>query len=210
MIWDVIVSQKREGPQPSILPCEESSRAGSLQATARSPFSLIIPLIATALCAACNGSNPPGSAIPSSHADRKIHRLSQSGVVVDPSQVGAKVSTAVLGADMQVWFDITQPNMAASFVQAGMTTTRWPGGKGADRYHWRTNTDGVGICGAGFNLGKPNPNSTFDNFMTDIALPAHLDVSITVNYGSNPQCTARRQCSRSRSLGQVRECDQRL
>jgi hypothetical protein len=147
---------------------------------------LIIGLIAIALCAACNGSSPPGSPIPISHADRKAHRLSQSGVVVDPSQVGAQVSTAVLGADMQVWFDITQPNTAPSFVQAGMTTTRWPGGKAADRYHWRTNTDGVGICGGHF---KPKPNSTFDNFMNDIAIPSHLDVAITVNYGSNPQCT---------------------
>ncbi|MFZ0032022.1 MAG: hypothetical protein WAK84_09125 [Candidatus Cybelea sp.] len=147
---------------------------------------MIIPLIAIALCAACNGSNPPGSAIPISHADRKIHHLSQSGVVVDPSQVGAQVSTAVLGADEEVWFNITQPNMAASFVQAGLTTTRWPGGKAADRYHWMTNTDGPGICG---DKLKPNQHSTFDNFMSDIALPAHLDVSITVNYGSNAQCT---------------------
>lgn len=159
--------------------------AGSLQAIARSLFPLIIALIAIALCAACTGSNRPGSAIPISPADHKIHHLSQSGVVVNPSQVGAQVSTSVLGADMEVWFNITQPQMAASFVLAGMTTTRWPGGKAADRYHWKTNRDGVGICGSRF---KPNPNSTFDNFMEDIALPAHLDVAITVNYGSDYQC----------------------
>ncbi len=82
--------------------------------------------------------------------------------------------------------DITQPGMAASFVTAGMTTTRWPGGLAADRYHWQTNTDGTGICGAS---DKPNRNSTFDHFMADIAARANLDAAITVNYGSNPQCT---------------------
>ncbi len=156
-------------------------------ATTRSPLPSIIGLIAILLCAACTGTHSPGSAIPISPAHQKIHHSSQSGVVVDPTQVGAPVSTSVLGADMDVWFDITQPNMAPSFVKAGMTTTRWPGGKGADRYHWETNTNGVGICGS---QQQPKPNSTFDNFMQDIALPAHLDVSITVNYGSNPQCTA--------------------
>jgi hypothetical protein len=158
----------------------------ALQATARSLSPLIVASIAIALCAACSGSNPAGSAIPISAADQKIHHLTQSGVVVNPSQVGAQVSTSVLGADMDVWFDITKASLATSFEHAGMTTTRWPGGKAADRYHWKTNKDGVGICGG---KDEPNPNSTFNNFMTDVALPAHLDVAITVNYGSNPQCT---------------------
>jgi hypothetical protein len=127
--------------------------------------------------------------MPISPTDQKIHHLSQSGVVVNPSQVGAQVSTSVLGADMEVWTDITQAHLATSFVRAGMTTTRWPGGHGADHYHWRTNRYGIGSCGSGFHLGKPNPHSTFDNFMQDVAIPAHLDVAITVNYGSNKQCT---------------------
>jgi hypothetical protein len=71
-----------------------------------------------------------------------------------------------------------------------MTTTRWPGGHSADRYHWKTNTYSVGTCGTGLRVPKPNPNSTFDHFMQDVALPAHLDVAITVNYGSNPKCTS--------------------
>lgn len=161
--------------------------AASLQAKTWSLFSLISGSIAILLCAACTASHAPGdSAIPMSPAAHKVHHSTQSSVVVDPTQVGAQVSTAVLGADMDVWFDITQPNMYPAFVTTGMTTTRWPGGKGADRYHWETNTDGVGICGS---QQQPKPNSTFDNFMKDIALPAHLDVAVTVNYGSNPQCT---------------------
>jgi len=161
--------------------------AGSLQAIARSHYPRLIVSAAFALCAACSGSNQPGSAIPISPAARNIHRASQAGVVVNPSQVGAQVSSAVLGADMEDWFDITQPNLAASFIKAGMTVTRWPGGKGADRYHWKTNQNGPGICAG---TEQPSPNSTFDHFMQDVAIPAHLDVSITVNYGSNPKCTA--------------------
>ncbi|MBV8724471.1 MAG: hypothetical protein JO350_03945 [Candidatus Eremiobacteraeota bacterium] len=151
-----------------------------------------IASIAGMVCAACSGSNPMSSAIPISQAGQRsaqIHRPSQSGVVVDPSNIGPQVTTAVLGADMDVWFDITQPGLAASFVQAGMANTRWPGGHGADHYHWQTNRYGPGKCATGFNVGKPNPKSTFDNFMTDLVSHAHLDTAITVNYGSNAQCT---------------------
>ncbi|MBV9027167.1 MAG: hypothetical protein JO311_01000, partial [Candidatus Eremiobacteraeota bacterium] len=168
-----------------------------MAATAQSRvFFGVIASIAILGGAACSGSNPMSSAIPpfesaqSGKAGHKMHRLSVSGVVIDPSQIGPVVTTAVLGADMDVWFDITQPGLAASFKQAGMTTTRWPGGHGADRYHWQTNRYGPGACATGFNVGKPNPKSTFDNFMRDVAMPAHLDVAVTVNYGSNATCTA--------------------
>jgi hypothetical protein len=165
-----------------------------VQAARRSLVQLTVSSIALAYFAGCGASNPPppaGSEINSSfHAAQKSGpRLSQNGVDVHSSEVGAQVSSSVLGADMAVWFDITQHGMAKSFVTAGMTTTRWPGGHAADRYHWRTNTYGIGRCGSGYNVGQPNQNATFDNLMTDIALPAHLDVAITVNYGSNPQCT---------------------
>ncbi len=114
--------------------------------------------------------------------------LTSSGVQVHPREVGAAVSTSVLGADMSVWFDIAQHGIASSFERAGLTTTRWPGGKAADRYHWKRNHYSKGICGS--SLGNsPNANSTFDNFMRDVAIPAHLDVAITVNYGSNRKCT---------------------
>jgi hypothetical protein len=165
-----------------------------IRATRRSIVQLTVSLIALAYSAGCGVSNPPtppGSEINTSvHATHKRgHRLSQNGVDVHPSEVGAHVSSSVLGAGMAVWFDITQPGMAKSFVSAGMTTTRWPGGHSADHYHWQTNSYGTGSCSSGYNVGKPNPNATFDNFMADIASPAHLDVAITVNYGSNPQCT---------------------
>ncbi|MBV8197650.1 MAG: hypothetical protein JO263_05925, partial [Candidatus Eremiobacteraeota bacterium] len=122
-----------------------------------------------ALCAACSGSNPSGSTIPPGsvtlsgvEAGHKIRHLSQSGVVVNPAQVGPIVSSEILGADENVWFDITLPGIAQSFEKAAMTITRWPGGHGADHYHWKTNTYGIGSCANGFNLGPPWPASTFD------------------------------------------------
>jgi hypothetical protein len=162
------------------------------QATARSSFYLAVASVVVIFFSACEGSNFPtstpiqktSSGTYSSH--NNAHRPSQSGVLVNPSQVGAQVSSSVLGAGMGVWFDITQPGVAASFVTAGMTTTRWPGGKIADRYHWQTNSVGYGSCGVGW---IPNRRSTFDNFMADVASQAHLDVAVTVNYGSNAQCT---------------------
>jgi hypothetical protein len=88
-----------------------------------------------------------------------------------------------MGANMAVWYNITLPGLTPGFVTAGMAATRWPGGRGADYYHWQTNSYGPGQC-----AGNPNADSTFDNFMADIAQPANLDVAVTVNYGSNAAC----------------------
>lgn len=102
-----------------------------------------------------------------------------------PSQVGTRVYGHVRGVGMVVWFDITKPGIAQSLETAGMEATRWPGGTPADAYHWQTNT--MMQCG-----GHPyhaDPNSTFDNFMRDVARPADLDVAIVVNYGSNSDCS---------------------
>ncbi len=86
---------------------------------------------------------------------------------------------------MVVWFDITAPGIARSLETAGMQATRWPGGTPADAYHWQTNT--MTQCG-GHNY-HADPHSTFDNFMQGVAIPAHLDVAIVVNYGSNQDCS---------------------
>lgn len=104
-------------------------------------------------------------------------------ITVDASQTEATIPKHFLGANMGSWFDITQPGIAKTFEAAGIQATEWPGGGQADAYHWQTNT----VCGSN---DYTDPNSTFDNFMQDVALPAHLDVGITVNYGSNVSCTA--------------------
>ncbi len=103
-------------------------------------------------------------------------------ITIDASSPGAAVSTDVLGANMAVWYDITQSGLSKEFTQAGMREVRWPGGSASDEYHWQTQA----FCNGGYG----NSNSSFDNFMQDVVKPAKLDVSITLNYGSNSACNA--------------------
>ena len=118
---------------------------------------------------ASHATGPQGTAAPSV----------ASSVIVTPSVAGAAISPLVLGANMAVWYDITQSGVAAALQTAGMTATRWPGGSESDGYYWKTNV----VCS-----GYASPNSTFDNFMADVAEPAGLDVAITLNYGTDSTC----------------------
>jgi hypothetical protein len=103
----------------------------------------------------------------------------QGEVVVDTSQTLATISKNVLGMNMAGWYDITQSGLAAAMQSTGVATLRWPGGSLADDYHWQNGS----YCGS-----YVNPNSTFDNFMQDVAQPGAMKVAITVNYGTNIAC----------------------
>jgi hypothetical protein len=103
-------------------------------------------------------------------------------VTVTPSVSGPAISALVLGANMAMWYDITQPGIATALVTAGFAATRWPGGSESDAYYWKNNV----VCAGD---GYTSPSSTFDHFMTDVARPAHLDVAVTLNYGSDSTCT---------------------
>jgi hypothetical protein len=83
---------------------------------------------------------------------------------------------------MALWFDVTQTGVTPPLAAAGFTATRWPGGSDSDEYHWQSHT----LCAGGY----ANPNSTFDNFMHDVAQAAPLDVAVTLDYGSNAACNA--------------------
>lgn len=162
----------------------------------RWPFWSISLLIAAGGCAGSSTSAVPITQAPSAVPIAKtpirtarrvtgarVKRDSMTGVEVVSSQSLATVSPLILGAGMAVWYNITVPGIASTFTGLGMEATRWPGGKAANWYHWQTNSSGQGACS-----GDPNKYSTFDNFMHDVAIPAHLDLAITVNYGSNPAC----------------------
>jgi hypothetical protein len=127
----------------------------------------------TAASSASPGVTPTPATTPSAAAGAAIG--------VDGTHALATIPSTILGANMAVWFDITQPGIAPSLQTAGFTATRWPGGSDSDAYHWMTNT----LCAGGY----ANGTSTFDNFMKDVAQPAGLDVAITLNYGSNAACT---------------------
>ncbi|MBV8490359.1 MAG: hypothetical protein JO199_07505 [Candidatus Eremiobacteraeota bacterium] len=139
----------------------------------------------------CGGgiASAPGTLTPNAFAQAQrpasTHANSTPSVVIYPAKVRATVSDLVLGANEATWNDITLPAIAPAFKLAGMRATRWPGGSESDEYHWKTNSIGVGACSGGYVY----PPSTFDNFVADVVKPANLDLALTVNYGSNPQCT---------------------
>lgn len=126
----------------------------------------------------------PSASAEAQFAKSPRHHWGVGFVSVHPSRVLATVSPLILGSGLTVTYNITLPGIASALSGAGSEATRWPGGKVANWYHWKTNSSGPGACS-----GNPNKNSTFDNFMHDVAIPAHLDVAITVNYGSNASCT---------------------
>jgi hypothetical protein len=101
-------------------------------------------------------------------------------VTVYGGMLGAPVSSTLLGTNMAAWFDITQSGITPPLQAAGITALRWPGGSESDLYHWQTNSS----CGGGYT----DTNSTFDNFMNDVAKPGKFSISITLNYGSNEAC----------------------
>jgi hypothetical protein len=100
-------------------------------------------------------------------------------VTVDGTSAGPAISEDLLGASLAAWSDITQPFIESSMASTGFHLVRWPGGSASDEYHWATNS----VC-----QGYVNPNSTFDAFAHDVFEPAHLDVAVTLNYGSNAAC----------------------
>jgi hypothetical protein len=105
-----------------------------------------------------------------------------SSVSVDAPGSGAAVTNKLLGMNMAIWYDLVanQTAIVNSFQAAGITQVRWPGGSDSDLYHWSTNT----MCDGQY----ADTNDTFTNFVNDMAVPAHLDVALTADYGSNPTC----------------------
>jgi hypothetical protein len=105
-----------------------------------------------------------------------------TSVSVDTTSTGTAVTNKLLGMNMAVWYDLVtnQTGIVDAFQTAGITQVRWPGGSDSDLYHWATNTE----CDGGY----ADSNDTFSNFVSDMAVPANLDVALTANYGSNPDC----------------------
>jgi hypothetical protein len=122
-----------------------------------------------------------GGASVSKSATVTVTSGAQTSVTVNQSSTGPAVTENILGMNMAVWFDPTNPAIVPAFATAGIKTMRWPGGSDSDVYHWQTNT----LCEGGYS----DPNATFNNMVNDLAIPAGLDVAITANYGSNAACT---------------------
>jgi hypothetical protein len=126
---------------------------------------------------------PTGGTAVTATATITVTNSVANSVTVDLSSTGPAVTNKLLGMNMAVWYDLVtnQSAIVSAFQAAGITQVRWPGGSDSDQYHWATNTQ----CNGGYS----DSNDTFSNFVTDMAVPANLDVALTANYGSSTTCT---------------------
>ncbi len=104
-------------------------------------------------------------------------------IVLNATAAGPKVDPDVYGASIVTWYDFRAPFVAPSLRRLGIRLIRFPGGSQSDIYHWE---NGGTLCGK--NLGYIAPGATFANLARDLSLPLHLDVAVTLNYGSNRAC----------------------
>jgi hypothetical protein len=103
-------------------------------------------------------------------------------VTVDPAAVGPPVSSRIIGMNAGNWTDQTQPGMSSAFKTAGIRSTRWPGGSQSDQFHWQSDTG----CPGAFING----HASFQDFLDNVVDPLGLELSITVDYGSDAACKA--------------------
>jgi hypothetical protein len=105
-----------------------------------------------------------------------------TSITVNESSSGPAVTDQLLGMNMAAWDDIVtnETGIVNAFKTAGIKAVRWPGGSWSDAYNWETNTE----CGS-----YAATNDSFANFVSDLAIPAGLDVALTADYGTGKNCT---------------------
>jgi hypothetical protein len=109
-------------------------------------------------------------------------------VTVNPANPGIAVTNQLLGMNMAVWDDATLAEAVTPFETAGIKAVRWPGGSTSDVYHWEgtANTpSSPSECPTG---SFADPSATFADFVSELAVPAGLDIALTADYGTNPAC----------------------
>jgi len=110
-----------------------------------------------------------------------------STVSVNQTNAGPAVTDQLLGMNMAVWDNAALSAAVAPFQTAGIKAVRWPGGSTSDTYHWEgvaSDPSSPSICPSGYAF----PNDTFADFVSELAVPAGLDIALTANYGSNTAC----------------------
>jgi hypothetical protein len=104
-----------------------------------------------------------------------------SVITVDQSNLGPAVTDRIQGMNMAYWYDPSTPAIVPALKTAGIKTIRWPGGSGANDYHWATNS----LCSGGYTA----PASAFDTFIADFIQPGDFDLALAVNYATDVACT---------------------
>jgi hypothetical protein len=111
-------------------------------------------------------------------------------IVVDVSKAGPRITRNQLGAGLAVYFAESSSSQLRQLLKNnGIVMLRWPGGSVADSYHWRTNEYFAPQGNRCYPVHE-RPEVQFDRFMQGMVVPGGFDLNITVNYGSNPGCTA--------------------
>jgi hypothetical protein len=112
-----------------------------------------------------------------------------TAVSVNQAVSGPAVTDQLLGMNMAAWFDPTSSFVVPAFQKAGIKAMRWPGGSWSDEYHWNGNF----MCqGTPPNLspgGWAQPNAVYTSVISDLQIPAGLDVALTADYGTDAACT---------------------
>lgn len=116
--------------------------------------------------------------------------LPPGSIEVDAAAPGAEIRGDQLGTNLGVWYDVTTPTLPRELAQLRAHLLRWPGGTGSDTYHWQFHTQ-CGKSRKGYaSAPASSDKSTFDNFMSRVALPGDYHVAVTVAYGTDPTCQA--------------------
>jgi hypothetical protein len=109
-------------------------------------------------------------------------------IVADAARPGPAFTRDQLGANMLVSVpESGEPQYLPLLKGAGIRFLRWPGGDAADQYQWSTNA--WSSCSPYLKY-PPRKDDAFDLWMSKIAKPLGADVAITVNYGSNADCSS--------------------
>src|SRR5260370_5123692 len=109
-------------------------------------------------------------------------------IAADASQIGPAMSADQLGVNLNAVFtEAGDASYLPLMASAGIGLIRWPEGGVSDFYHWKTHD--ASVC-ATFSHTFPS-STAFDTCMQNIAQPLRAHAAITVNYGTNPDCSGR-------------------
>src|ERR1700677_450292 len=61
-------------------------------------------------------------------------------IVVNAAAPSVAIDRDQLGTNLAIWYDVTTPTLPGEVAQLGAHILRWPGGSGADSYHWQHQT----------------------------------------------------------------------
>jgi hypothetical protein len=153
------------------------------EASMRYRFALFVALLGV-LTAACAGDRGlPGVSPSLSVQPFEQQNAARPTITLDAGSTGPTVAADAYGASLDTWYDFLRPFVNPSLSKTGIHLVRFPGGSESDVYHWE---HGGSLCDP--KQGYIARQATFDNFMQRVAGPLHLNVAITLDYGSNRSC----------------------